>query len=183
MWRPRQTKDPLRGENLHLWCPVLQKDYWSLCLSVTQKWESFFPTESTFGCISIAGRSYRQMLVKSLSPTIIAPFSKRKKKKKKGYFHNLRCLTEQSSFTSVPVLPEKLLRFHCIWHHAALINDLIAIWDMIDQSLSHAQLSSDGCLFSLLRSLQLLGDSANKLFCCVTAPLLLFPLSCFIAGR
>lgn len=30
-----------------------------------------------------------------------------------------------------------------------MINDLIGIWDMIDQSLSHAQLSSDGRLFSL----------------------------------
>lgn len=47
------------------------------------------------------------------------------------------------------MLPKKLLRFHCIWRHAALINDLIGIWDVIDQSLSHAQLSFDGCLFSL----------------------------------
>ena len=68
---------------------------------------------------------------------------------KRGYFHNLSCLTDQCSLTSVPMLPEKLLRFHCIWHHAALINDLIGIWDMIDQSLSHAQMSSNDCLFFL----------------------------------
>lgn len=49
------------------------------------------------------------------------------------------------------MLPEKLLQFHCIWHHAALINDLIGSWDMIDQSLSHAKLSSDGCLFFPLK--------------------------------
>lgn len=85
------------------------------------------------------------MLVKSLYHSLSAPFSK-----KKQYFHNLRRLTEQCSLTSVPMLPEKVLRFHCIWHHAALINDLIGIWDMIDQSLSHAQLSSDGCLIFFL---------------------------------
>lgn len=90
---------------------------------------------------------------------------------------NLRCLTELCCYISVPMSPKKLLRFHCIWRHAALINDLIGIWDMIDQSLSHAQLSTDGRLISLKicsvlgrqrEQTPLLGNSASAVVPSVT---------------